>query len=196
MSNTPFHAQAMAGAGPGPAEVPAAPSETVKPPRKQRKQLETVAKAPRKKRATPVSEVTAAVSKRENGKKAKTVKEDMSDKPQFGKARKIREKGARRNALDKIPSSNKPPTTEEENKEAHYVATQFANDFLRVLEAVGREMQAHEKQQQQQLSTSVQPERQPAQEGTIENPFVITAHFSNDVAVVNDGSDDYERCWH
>lgn len=98
--------------------------------------------AGKRKKSSPVSEAVAVVKAAPSKKIKKEVAEqdEKSGREETGKARKIREKGRKNNALDKIPSSNVPPMSDEDNKQAQAKADQFASDFMTVLNAVAKEI--------------------------------------------------------
>lgn len=101
-------------------------------------------KKPRKKRAAKTELVgeTKAVAKQQ---KSKQVVEE--GKEQFGAARKIREKGRKKNALDRIPSSNQPPKNDEENAIAQAQIKVFSEMLMKSLAAAATQLRKEEKEQ-------------------------------------------------
>src|ERR1700722_1867362 len=104
----------------------AAPGDTKKSRRKRQAKTEAVvvagegakpAKKPRAKKQQVVASATG----------------DETQKKNMGAARKIREKGKKDNALDKIPSSNKPPKTDAENAVAQEQIRVFSDMLMRSL---------------------------------------------------------------
>jgi hypothetical protein len=84
--------------------------------KKEGRQLETVASSSTKVEAKPSSSV--------------------------GLARQIREKGIHHNQLDKIPSSNTPPQTDEENQRAQVQIEAFMQEFQRTLKKLVKQEKA------------------------------------------------------